>query len=250
MKAIILAAGIGNRLGEQSKNKPKSLLEFDEESLLKRHVQILLANQINDISIVTGYESEMIIDHLEDLPGNIQYINNPRYTEGSIISLGCAREILANEPDFILMDADVLYDQKILKQLINSNINNCFLLDRNFIPGDEPVKLCINKQGNIIEFRKQLPLDIEYDIIGESVGFFKFDNIMGKRIINRIDEYLADNNSEAPYEEVLRDLLLETPESFGYEDISGLAWIEIDFPEDIARAKNHILPRLSQNKVE
>ena len=248
MKAIILAAGIGNRLAEQSKNKPKSLLEFDGKSLLERHIEILLANHINDIIIVTGYESEIIIDHLNEIPAKIQFINNPRYTEGSIISLGCARDILDNETGFILMDADVLYDQQILERLINSDINNCFLLDQDFIPGDEPVKLCINKQGHIIEFRKQIAEDIDFNVIGESVGFFKFNNAIGKRIINRIDEYLADNDNDAPYEEVLRDLLLEDPGCFGYEDITGLAWIEIDFPEDITRAKTEILPNLSQTK--
>ena len=156
MKAIILAAGIGNRLGTLSENKPKSLLEFDGKSLLKRHIDILLANQINDLTIVTGYESEMIMRHLEDSDISINYIYNDRYTEGSIISLNCAQEILFSEPEFILMDADVLYDQEMIRRLVKTEINNCLLLDRNFIPGDEPVKICVNKDGLINEFRKKI----------------------------------------------------------------------------------------------
>ena len=55
MKAIILAAGTGNRLGEYSNNKPKSLLEFNGKSLIKRHIEILITYNIETITIVTGF---------------------------------------------------------------------------------------------------------------------------------------------------------------------------------------------------
>lgn len=245
MKAIILAAGIGNRLGEKSDSKPKSLLEFDNKSLLKRHIEILMANNINDITIVTGYEAKMIENHLADSPANINFIINDRFTEGSIISLGCAQEILFNEPEFILMDADVLYDQEMINRLANTSINNCLLLDQDFVPGDEPVKICVDSKGKINEFRKQVAPDLEYDIQGESVGFFKFNKLIGTSLLGRIDDYLSKGEKNTPYEEAIRDLLLTYPEQFGYEDVSRVPWIEIDFPEDIERAQNEILPKLS-----
>ena len=245
MKAIILAAGIGNRLGDLSENKPKSLLEFDGKSLLKRHIEILLANHINELTIVTGYKPEMIQNHLEESDISINYIYNDRYTEGSIISLACAQEILFNEAEFILMDADVLYDQEMIHRLVNTNIQNCLLLDRDFVPGDEPVKICVNKNGNINEFRKQIADDLEYNTQGESVGFFKFTKLIGASLLGRIDDYLSKGKNNTPYEEAIRDLLLIYPEQFGYEDVTGVPWIEIDFPEDIERAEKEILPSLS-----
>ncbi len=144
MKAIILAAGIGDRLGKYSNNKPKSLLEFNGKTLLKRHIEILQIQNIDEIIIVTGFKSKMIIEHLEGSMIPIHYILNERYTEGSMLSLNCAREILLNEPELILMDADVLYDSRIIERLINTKINNCFLLYLNFIAVDEPVKVCID----------------------------------------------------------------------------------------------------------
>ena len=84
MKAIILAAGIGNRLGEASASKPKSLLEFEGKSLLKRHIDILIENQIEELTIVTGYQSGLIEEHLQDSALSINYIYNERFTEGSI----------------------------------------------------------------------------------------------------------------------------------------------------------------------
>lgn len=248
MKVIILAAGTGNRLGKYSNNKPKSLLKFNGKSLLKRHIEILQTQNIDEIIIVIGFESKMIIEHLDDSLIPIHYILNERYTEGSILSLECVREILLNEPEFILMDADVLYDSKIMERLINTKVKNCFLLDRNFVDGNEPVKICVGRNGNINEFRKIIPNEHEYDFQGESVGFFKFDNSIGRSLVSIIDDYIVKKENEKPYEEVIRDLLLKFPEKFGFEDISGIPWIEIDFPEDIERAYEEIVPRLSTIK--
>lgn len=244
MKAIILAAGIGNRLGEASADKPKSLLEFEGKSLLKRHIDILIENQIEELMIVTGFQSEMIETHLKDSALPIQYIYNERYTEGSIISLYCALEIHFTEPEFILMDADVLYGPEMIKRLVHTEIENCLLLDRDFIPGDEPVKICVDKNGRINEFRKKVAADLDYDIQGESVGFFKFNKLIGSSLLGRINDYLSKGENDTPYEEAIRDLIKIYPEQFGYEDITGIPWIEIDFPEDIERAKNEILPNI------
>ena len=246
MKAIILAAGIGDRLGKYSNNKPKSLLEFNGKTLLKRHIEILQIQNIDEIIIVTGFKSKMIIEHLKGSVIPIHYILNERYTEGSMLSLNCAREILLNEPELILMDADVLYDSRIIERLINTKIKNCFLLDRNFIRGDEPVKVCIDKNGKVNEFRKIISSEHKYDFQGESVGFFKFDNSIGKSLVSIIDNYISIKKNEEPYEEVIRDSLLKFPEKFGFEDISGIPWIEIDFPEDIERASKEIMPKLSK----
>ncbi len=245
MKAIILAAGIGNRLGDYAANQPKSLLEFAGKSLLQRHIEILHANNIEEITIITGYKSELIMAHLQDVAMLINYIYNDRYTEGSIISLGCAHEIMRNAPAFILMDADVLHDQAMIRCLVNTNIANCLLLDRDFISGDEPVKICVDKNGRINEFRKQVAETIDYALQGESVGFFKFSKPIGAALLERINDYLAQGANNTPYEEAIRDLLLAYPDQFGYEDVTGIPWIEIDFPWDIERAQNEIISALS-----
>lgn len=245
MKAIILAAGIGNRLGDHAANQPKSLLEFEGKSLLKRHIEILSANDIEETTIVTGYKANMIMDHLQGQSMPINYIYNDRYTEGSIISLGCARPIILNEAEFILMDADVLYDQEMIRRLVNTRVNNCLLLDRDFVPGDEPVKICVDKNGHINEFRKQIADNLAYTMQGESVGFFKFNNHIGQSLLECIDDYLAKGENKTPYEEAIRDLLLKDATQFGYEDVTGIPWIEIDFPEDIKRAQKEIIPALS-----
>ncbi|MEJ2093962.1 MAG: phosphocholine cytidylyltransferase family protein, partial [Gammaproteobacteria bacterium] len=109
----------------------------------------------------------------------------------------------------------------------------------------EPVKLCV-ADNRIVEFRKQVKPDLEYDFQGESVGFFRFTSETAKRLIKACNDYLDQGEQQTPYEECIRDLLLETPEEFGYEDVSDLGWVEIDFPEDITRAEQEILPKIEQ----
>lgn len=244
MKAIILAAGVGRRLGKDGQIQPKCLLKFNGKSLLERHLNYLRHYDIDEVVIAVGYQAEKIQDEIKALAAEnwVSTVYNPDYTQGSVISLWTLRQHLAAGDDLLLMDADVLYDRHIIERLVKTNISNCFLLDRDFEPGDEPVKLCV-KDGYLVEFRKQVALSL-YDFAGESVGFFRFENAIAQRLARRAEQYVAEGLHDEPYEEVIRDLLLETPETFGYEDITGLPWIEIDFPEDIQRAQNQTLPEI------
>lgn len=245
MKAIILAAGVGRRLGKDGQNQPKCLLKFNGKSLLERHLNYLRHCQIDELVIAVGYESQKIQEEIKALGAEnwVSTVYNPDYTKGSVISLWAVRQHLAAGDDILLMDADVLYDRSIIERLVKTNIPNCFLLDRNFEPGDEPVKLCV-RDNELVEFRKQLALGLVYDFAGESVGFFRFGSTVAHRLAIRTEQYVADGLENEPYEEVIRDLLLETPETFGYEDITGLPWLEIDFSQDIERAQNDILPQI------
>jgi choline kinase len=144
------------------------------------------------------------------------------------------------------MDADVIFHPAILDALIHSNHGNCFLLDRAYTSGDEPVKIAV-AGGTIVEFRKSLASGLVYDTIGESVGFFRFEPACAAALMGRCQEYEAEGRDDAPHEEVLRDLLLAQPQSFGYEDITGLPWVELDFSEDILRAEQQVLPAIHRD---
>jgi len=113
-------------------------------------------------------------------------------------------------------------------------------MDKNFEPGDEPVKLCI-RDGKIVEFRKKV--DVEFDTCGESVGFFKFSFETAQNLIEATERFKT--NPEECYEEPLRELALNSsPDTFGVEDITGMPWTEIDFPEDVKKAQEKIFTQL------
>jgi choline kinase len=246
MKAIILAAGIGQRLGERRGKPPKCLLRFGGKSLLQRHLEALQRCGVAQVCITVGYQAQLIEAEIRSLAPRAATttIYNPAYTKGSLISLWAARDRLRNGGDVLLMDADVLYDQRILERLVNAQAENCFLMDRDFEPGEEPVKLCI-KDGVPVEFRKKVSTELEYDFCGESVGFFRFCAAAAYRLTEHSEHYVRRGLDDIPYEEAIRDLVLETPDDFGFIDISGLPWIEIDFPEDVERARHQIMSRLN-----
>jgi choline kinase len=240
MKAIILAAGLGRRLGAST---PKCLLEFGGRTLLQRHLDVLASRAIDEVVIGVGHGAEQVEAVLAQKrqPIPIRLVYNPDYAQGSIVTLWHLRESLCAGSDALLMDADVLYDRRVLARLLESRHRNCFLLDREFELGDEPVKLCV-RDGRLVEFRKQV--DVACDYTGESVGFFRLSGRMAGKLIEAAATYIGANRRDQPYEEALRDTLLAEPDQFSFEDITGLAWIEIDFPADIERARAAILPQM------
>lgn len=245
MHAVILAAGVGQRLGTAAAERPKSLLQFGGLSLLARHLHNLHQYGITRITVVTGFQAPLleqeIAQHAADLEVDTRY--NPDYRQGSIVSLNAASDILTGPAPVLLMDADVLYESALIERLVTTQYENCFLLDRDFEPGEEPVKLCVT-QGRLVDFRKQIDRNLRFDFQGESVGFFRFSPAVAGKLAQRAVRYLQDRRQDEPYEEVIRDELLASPEAFGYEDITGTAWIEIDFPADVQRAEQQVLPRI------
>jgi len=243
-RVLILAAGQGRRLGASV--PPKVLLDFEGSSLLTRHIRILDNCGLRDITVVIGYRAEELraeIVHLCRLraPG-VNLVRNPSFRNGSIVSLWRACAVLRSGAPVILMDADVLYDSRLIVRLLDSPHESCFLLDRSIEPGEEPVKLCIDR-GRIVDFHKRP--QIEHQWHGESVGFFRFSPAIAAELAERVDEYIAEGRTQVEYEEPIRDLLLARDGSgFGYEDISGLPWIEIDFPADVERARRVVVPQL------
>ncbi|MFQ5661261.1 MAG: NTP transferase domain-containing protein [Gammaproteobacteria bacterium] len=249
MKVIILAAGIGNRLGDKDNGKPKCLLEFGGRSLLQRQLLLLSRYPLSEILIVTGYRRDAITEELAKVTYEIpvRTVYNPDFRAGSVVSLWCSRDTLLSGHDIILMDADVLSDPRIMQALFGTEAENCFLLDREFEPGDEPVKLCV-RDGKLIDFRKQIDQNLRFDFQGESVGFFRFSATASAKLAKRTQSYIDNKRINEPYEEAIRDLLLAKPGEFAYADITGLAWIEIDFPEDIERAEQEILKKIDHQE--
>ncbi|MSR15244.1 MAG: phosphocholine cytidylyltransferase family protein [Gammaproteobacteria bacterium] len=244
MQAIILAAGVGNRLGVQGEN-PKSLLVLDGETLLSRHLTELAKYQVTRVTLCVGYREEQLRAAAVYSGLAIECVTNSDFRRGSVVSLWSVRAALACGESVLLMDADVLYSAQVLETLVASPHANCFLLDRDFVPGDEPVKLRV-RGDRLVEFRKRPDPAIPFDFQGESVGFFKFSPACARELAQRCDAYVASGRLDEAYEEPIRDLVLAATQPLAFEDISGLPWIEIDFPEDIVRAEREVLPKIAR----
>ncbi|WP_029043562.1 MULTISPECIES: phosphocholine cytidylyltransferase family protein [Cupriavidus] len=248
MRAIILAAGLGLRLQQQpGEQYPKCLLRFEGMTLLERHLRMLDAAGVDEIVLALGFQPEQVEAELRRL-GRDPYpeiVLNPRYDLGSVLTVHTVADALTRGGDVLLMDADVLYDERILRALVAGETTNRLLIDRDFEAGDEPVKLCL-KDGVPVELRKQLAVGLEYDTIGESVGFFRFQEQTARRLAEIVKGYVDGGRANMPHEEAVRDLLLEGGHVFDTADVSGAPWIEIDFPGDVARARDEVLPELQR----
>lgn len=249
MHAILLAAGVGRRLTDITGGGPKCLLPFGESSLLARHLQQLAAAGVHRLTVVVGCEAMQIEQALGALVPDIApemtvtTEHNPAFRNGSAISVLAARSALASGDDILLMDADVLYDHRMLACLLASAATDAMLIDRDVEPGDaEPVKTCL-LDDQIVAFDKTLPAGLEYQVIGESVGFFRLSPTTAQALLSAC-ERVSSEDVESPYEAALQAVMLADGVQFVAEDATGLPWIEIDYPEDVDRAMNKILPEL------
>jgi choline kinase len=247
MRAIILAAGRGMRLKQaDGEQLPKCLLRFDGMTLLERHLRLLKRAGVEDVVLALGWRHELVAAELERLNWRPrpEIVLNPRYELGSVLTVHTVAQAMTRGGDVLLMDADVLYHDSIMTALtMGSKPTNRVLLDRDFEAGDEPVKLCV-RAGVPIELRKQLAPELRYDTIGESVGFFRFDEPGARRLAAIVSDYVASDRAHLPHEEAVRDFFREGSHAVEVTDVTGSAWIEIDFPNDVSRAAHEVLPQL------
>ncbi|MFQ5617828.1 MAG: NTP transferase domain-containing protein [Rhodospirillales bacterium] len=251
MIAVMLAAGVGRRLfGENHAEPPKALLRFDGKSLLHRHIEILRENGVERLVLVVGYRAEELMAEVEAAGAGdyVRAITNPEFEGGPVISLWTAREVLRGGDDILFMDADVLYHRRVLERLIRSPHANCFLLDRGLEPGEDPVHLCI-QDGAPVDFGKNI--EGSFDLVGEWPGFMRMSPAIAARVADAAEAIMEAGRSDVTYEVAMRDVVLsEPPGTFAYEDITGLPWIEIDYPSDLLRAERTILPQVSRAATE
>jgi choline kinase len=247
MRAIILAAGRGMRLQQPADQElPKCLLRFGGMSLLERHLRLLAEVGVEEVVLALGFRHDLVAAELDRLRWRPrpEIVLNSRFELGSVLTVHTVAAAMTRGGDVLLMDADVLYDARIAAALVAGDRPvNRVLLDRDFEAGDEPVKICV-RDGVPIELRKQLDRDLQFDGIGESVGFFRFDEGGARRLAALVAGYVARDCGHMPHEEAVRDLVRERSHVIEVADVTGAPWIEIDFPNDVTRAAREILPLL------
>ncbi|MFQ5774446.1 MAG: NTP transferase domain-containing protein [Kiloniellaceae bacterium] len=243
MRVGILGAGVGRRLGGEE-FPPKILLRFGGETLLERHVALLRHCGIERVDLVVGYRADEIEAEIARIGAGdlVATRYNPDYEEGSIVSFWTLKDAFASGDPVVFMDGDVLYDHRMMERLIDARRGNCFLMDRATEEGEDPVKLCM-RDGVLVDFHKRPQR--AHDWWGEWVGFCRFAPEVAAAVAAAAEAIIESGRRDAIYEEAIRQVLLSAPPgTFGVEDITGLPWVEIDFPEDLERARREVFPSL------
>ncbi|MBM4267346.1 MAG: phosphocholine cytidylyltransferase family protein [Deltaproteobacteria bacterium] len=229
--AIILAAGVGRRFGAELGERPKALLQVRSETLLGRLVRQLRATGVERIVIVVGWGAE----HIEALfagAAGVEILRNPDYRRGAILSLWTARKHLEADRPVLVMDADVFGPDEMIARLVGSAHESCFLLDGSAEATGEEQMLMV--RGERVVDIARVPRGA-YDQLGESIGFLRLSAEASRVLLGLLAERVERGDVDLEHEEVYPELLARV--EVGFEPADDLAWTEIDFPEDLERAR-------------
>ena len=227
MKALIVAAGKGNRLRPLTETIPNALIEIEGEPLINRSVRILQSNNIEEITVVVGYKHQKI----RDILGNsVQYVINPDLsTTNNMASMEAGMELIGNNP-FIYLHADIWYEPSIISLALKQKGPLSFLVDKK-VCGEEEMKVRV-VDGFITEADKSIAIEEAY---GEWLGIAKFDSDGSKIYRKAIKQTLITQKQEYDCS-VISDLVLKGL-CVQCVPIGNRKWIEIDFIEDVIEAK-------------
>ena len=241
MKAIILAAGQGTRMGSETGDKPKCLIKYRDKPLINYTIETIRTCGIKDIIIIDGYKSKVLQSYLSN--NNVRFITNKEfYKTNMVYTLFCAESEMND--DLIISYGDIIYTKEVLQSLIQNNNDFVVTIDKNWrelwkLRMDDPLKdaetMKIDDSDNILELGKKSKSYKE--INGQYIGLFKISNsIVGRirKFYHELDKskYYDGKDFNNMYMTSFIQLLINS----GYPvkaDIIRNGWLEFDSQNDL-----------------
>jgi choline kinase len=233
-KAIILAAGVGSRLRPLTADRPKCLLEVGGRTLMRRQVDALAQCGVTDVVAVVGYCGDQIRRHGGDA---LRYVDNVRFEDtNSLYSLWLAREELVSGA--IVLNSDVLAVPLLFERLLRASAPDAVLVEigEGFEPEDMKVSL---REGRVLDFGKDLSADRSH---AHNVGVAKFSREGGEHLARCLDRLVAAGHENDWVPMAFKEFARRWP--LAAVDTDGLPWIEIDYPDDLSRARTVVEPAI------
>jgi choline kinase len=234
-KAIILAAGVGSRLRPLTDACPKCLLEVGGRPIIDHLMDGLQRAGITDVVVVIGYHGEQLREHCG---ARVRYITNPRFEEtNSLYSLWLARNELVSGA--LVLNSDVLVPSALIERLLRAPAPDGVLVERGtgFLPEDMKVML---RGAAVVDFGKTLPPERSH---AHNVGIAKFSPAGGGRLATCLERLVATGHENDWVPLAFREFGTHWPLIAVATD--GAPWIEIDFADDLERARRDIEPALA-----
>ena len=245
MQAIILAAGMGKRLKDLTANNTKCMVKVSGITLIERSLRQLDELGLKQIVIVVGYEGKKLIDFISTLGIHtpILYVDNPIYDKtNNIYSLALAKEYLL-EDDTLLLESDLIFEEGILKKLMEDPRETLALVDKYESWMDGTV-IKVGEEDEILEIvpgKKFVFEDIPQYY--KTVNIYKFGKHFSQtHYVPFLDAYSKALGDNEYYEQVLRVItLLDDPE-IKAKRLQGERWYEIDDVQDLDIAESLFAP--------
>ncbi|MBI4126362.1 MAG: phosphocholine cytidylyltransferase family protein [Deltaproteobacteria bacterium] len=227
--AIILAAGLGDRLGELTTDRPKAMVPVAGRELILRVMDFLDHPNIASRTVITGYRGGRLSGFLKEQCPGVATLHNPHFEAGSILSLATA--IPAMRGDILLMNVDHIYPRRMLPRLLETTKGITAICDFDRPLGPDDMKVHLRTGGTLAAIRKTLST---FD--GGYIGMTTVGAQLLPRYQQAISEVIEEHGDGAPVEWVLGHLAHQDVDvSIG--DVSGIPWLEVDTPEDLAHAE-------------
>ena len=237
MQAIILAAGMGKRLGCLTKENTKCMVKVCGTTLIERLLNQIVQHEFNQIVIVVGHFGDklknLVGDNYKGIP--VKYVENPIYqTTNNIYSLYLAKNYLVND-DTVLFESDLIFDDTILTALLDNPYPNLSIVAKfeNWMDG---TVVTLDDENNILSFIPKKNFDyMQSDQYFKTVNIYKFSQKFSQtRYVPFLEAYSKSIGNNEYYEDVLRVIaLLETSSLKAMKINTGEKWYEIDDVQDI-----------------
>ena len=240
MQAIILAAGMGRRLGEFTADNTKCMLEVNGVRLIDRMLSQLEALNLDRIVIVTGYEGEKLRNYLNKKYPNksIVFVDNPIYDKtNNIYSLWLARGYMAEE-DTLLLESDLIFDDSILSAAVNAEYPNVALVAK-YQTWMDGTMVRINDENNIVNFIPKVAFkyeDVPYYY--KTVNVYRLSKeFCRNHYLPFLEAYIKVLGENEYYEQVLRVITLIDTANIKALPVGNAPWYEIDDVQDLRIAE-------------
>ncbi len=235
IKAIIPAAGKSVRLFPHSQDLPKGLIPVGKKSILRYIIESLHNYGINEIIIITGFQDNKV---RKCFRSEVKYIFNPFFSISNILaSIWMAQNEL--EGTVIILYSDLLFEKTILDKLIQDENDFSIAISPNNLDS-EAEKVILN--GNFVN---EIGKDIPYDSKGfEFVGIAKFSKNGVQYLKETLEEMAHEEGFLGFYFTDVIQRLIYKGLKISTQVIAPELWVDIDFPRDLQRAENKVLPLL------
>jgi L-glutamine-phosphate cytidylyltransferase len=235
MKAIILSAGQGSRLGHLTDDRPKCLIDFNGRTLLDRQLDTLAANGIDEAVVVTGFHDELVEAAIAARSGGpkVRTVYNPFYkVADNLGSLFIARHEL--EGDCLVWNGDTLVSEQLMSRVVgNDRQGIAVTIDRKDGYDADDMKVVVDGGGQLHAIGKRLPLE---EVNAESIGLLAFRGGGAELFREWIEKVIRTGEGTTIwYLRVIHQIAQEHP--VWTFDIQGEEWGEVDFPEDVEHAR-------------
>ena len=237
MQAIILAAGMGRRLGEYTKDNTKCMLPVNGVRLIDRLLTKLCKLELNRVVIVVGYQGQNLIDYIGnryDRQLKIEYIENPIYDKtNNIYSLALAKDKL-QEDDTLLIESDLIFDDGMFTLLTENPYPNLALVAK-YETWMDGTMVRLDADNNIVNFVPKAAFDYnETDSYYKTVNIYKFSREFSKtKYVPFLEAYSKAVGNNEYYENVLRIISFLNSHDLKALPITHEKWYEIDDKQDL-----------------